>query len=162
MAVALANEPKLLLADEPTGELDAKTARQMIELLLRLRRDFGLTILMVTHDPDMAAEADRVLTLRDGALGQDLTTGADSPKLDPEGRLKLPDAVRAQLAGNARIKIEVRPEGILLRQETVEESGAGANQALFDSLPEDAPPESRRRGLFRGKARAGAGKPKEG
>lgn len=148
MAVALANEPKLLLADEPTGELDSKTAMQMTELLQRLRTDFGLTILMVTHDPDVAALGDRILTLRDGALGQDLTTSANSPEFDLEGRIKLPDAVRAQLSGSGHVAIEIRPEGILLRREQDEIQNDSVGQSLMDVLPADAPPDAKR-GLFR-------------
>jgi ABC-type lipoprotein export system ATPase subunit len=146
MAVALANQPKLLLADEPTGELDAKTARQMVDLLQRLRQEFELTILMVTHDPEMAAQADRVLTLRDGALGQDLTGGDNSPQLDAEGKIKLPEAVRAALGGAARVAVEIRPEGILLRPESNQGEDGHAGQLLLDALPADAAPE--KRGLF--------------
>jgi len=150
MAVALANQPKLLLADEPTGELDGKTAVEMVELLQRLREEFGLTILMVTHDPEVAAKADRILTLRDGALGQDLTTASNSPQFDPEGRIKLPDAVREQFSSASRVAVEIRPEGVLLRPEQDEIQTEAVGQALMDALPADAPPE-KRGGLFRRK-----------
>jgi putative ABC transport system ATP-binding protein len=152
LAVALANQPKLLLADEPTGELDAKTGMQMVELLLQLRDEFGLTILMVTHDPEVAARSDRVLTLRDGALGQDLTTAANSPQLDAEGRIQLPDAVKAQLSGAVRVAVEIRPEGVLLRPEQDEMQTEAVGQSLMDALPADAPPE-KRGGLFRRRKR---------
>ncbi len=66
IAVALANNPKLLLADEPTGELDSVTAGEVLELLRSLNRQLGLTIIMVTHDPAIAAEADRTIAIRDG------------------------------------------------------------------------------------------------
>ncbi|MBI2218350.1 MAG: ABC transporter ATP-binding protein [Candidatus Rokubacteria bacterium] len=65
-AVALA--PPLLLADEPTGNLDSTTGAQIIELLLRLRRERGATLVMVTHDPALAAHADRVVMLHDGRV----------------------------------------------------------------------------------------------
>jgi putative ABC transport system ATP-binding protein len=65
-AVALA--PPLLLADEPTGNLDSATGAQIIEILLRLRRDRGATLLMVTHDPALATHADRVVMLQDGRV----------------------------------------------------------------------------------------------
>ncbi len=150
MAVALANQPKLLLADEPTGELDAKSAKNMVALLQDLRKAFGLTILMVTHDPEVAAQADRILTLRDGALGQDLTSAEAAPTLDLEGRIKLPEAVRKQLALSPRVAIEIRPEGILLRGENDTVEDFSAQQALHDALPADAPPDQgKRRGLFR-------------
>ncbi len=143
MAVALANQPKLLLADEPTGELDAKSAAGMVTLLQELREKFGLTILMVTHDPEVAAYADRILTLRDGALGQSLTDDrAATPKLDSQGFIQLPEAVRAQLSGAPRVAVEIRPEGVLLRAEA--DDIADPN---FDGALNDAPPEVQRRGL---------------
>ena len=68
LARALMNSPGILLADEPTGNLDSANGRQIMGLLRQLNRDSGQTILMVTHDPSLAAEADRVLHLRDGKL----------------------------------------------------------------------------------------------
>ena len=68
IARALANEPRVLLADEPTGSLDSGTGRQIVELLRGVRDEHGTTILLVTNDDGIAAEADRVLRLRDGAL----------------------------------------------------------------------------------------------
>ncbi len=68
IARALANDPRLLLADEPTGALDSETGAQIVGLLQRLRESRGMTILLVTNDPAVAAQADRVLELRDGRL----------------------------------------------------------------------------------------------
>ena len=67
IARALANEPSLLLADEPTGELDAATGRAIIELFRKLNAD-GTTIVVVTHDPEMAAAAGRRIHMRDGVI----------------------------------------------------------------------------------------------
>ena len=108
VAVALANQPQLLLADEPTGALDAENAGQAMALIARLREQYGLTVLLVTHDMTVADYADRVLTLRDGALGQDLS-GEDSLKPDDEGRLSLPQRVRDQLEQAERVAVEIRP-----------------------------------------------------
>jgi ABC-type lipoprotein export system ATPase subunit len=156
IAVALANRPPLLLADELTGALDRRSAAHAMDLLRDLRERLGLTVLMVTHDLQIATYADRVLTLRDGALGQDLTHVADeTPKLDEAGRIRLPDAVRAQLAEAARIAVEIRPEGVLLRPETESEAADQMSDALQAMLPQDAPPERRR--WFRRKARPKAG-----
>ncbi len=66
IAVALANEPKLLLGDEPTGELDSVTASDIIDLLRTLNRQIGLTIILVTHDIAIAARVDRTIAIRDG------------------------------------------------------------------------------------------------
>jgi putative ABC transport system ATP-binding protein len=68
LARAVALRPMLLLADEPTGNLDSATGAAIIELMLRLRRERGSTLLLVTHDPALAANADRVVSLLDGRL----------------------------------------------------------------------------------------------
>jgi len=68
IARALMNDPKVLFADEPTGNLDAETGRQIMDLLEQLHRDHRQTIVMVTHDRSLAREADRVLVLQDGKL----------------------------------------------------------------------------------------------
>jgi putative ABC transport system ATP-binding protein len=68
IAVALANDPPLLLADEPTGELDTKTGQEVLDLFSRLNKDMGKTILVVTHDARVAHIAHRVLEIRDGKI----------------------------------------------------------------------------------------------
>jgi putative ABC transport system ATP-binding protein len=68
IARALANSPLMLLADEPTGNLDSATAAEVIDVLAALNRDQGVTLVMVTHDPETAARADRILQLKDGHL----------------------------------------------------------------------------------------------
>jgi putative ABC transport system ATP-binding protein len=66
IARALSNEPPLLLADEPTGNLDSTTGRHVIDLLLAVNRSRGTTLVLVTHDPELAAVADMAIALRDG------------------------------------------------------------------------------------------------
>lgn len=68
IARALLNKPKLLLADEPTGNLDSVNGKAIIDLFEQVRRDFGTTIVVVTHDNTIAARADRVVTLKDGLV----------------------------------------------------------------------------------------------
>ncbi len=68
IARALVNSPKLLLADEPTGNLDSKTGKQIMKLIKQLNSDSGQTIIMVTHDMAIAEQADQVLHMRDGRL----------------------------------------------------------------------------------------------
>jgi ABC-type lipoprotein export system ATPase subunit len=135
IAVALANDPQILLADELTGALDSASARQVMQLIADLRERYGLTILMATHNMEMAAYADRTLTLRDGALGQKLTGAAKEaqPRLDEEGRIRLPAAVRSHLDDASRIAVEIRPEGVLLRPEHDLEDDTEA--LLQDMLP---------------------------
>ena len=68
IARALIIAPALLLADEPTGNMDTRTSHEIMEILYRLNQDEGLTILLITHEPEIAAHAGRTLTLRDGLL----------------------------------------------------------------------------------------------
>ena len=68
IARALANQPAVLLADEPTGNLDSATAREVMELLVQIHRESKSALVMVTHDPDDAARADRIVRLRDGII----------------------------------------------------------------------------------------------
>ena len=65
---ALINDPEIILADEPTGNLDSASGRQILEILRRLKEDQGKTLLLVTHSQEGAAMADRILTMRDGKL----------------------------------------------------------------------------------------------
>lgn len=71
IARALANRPSILLGDEPTGSLDSKTGEEILRLLVELRREEGLTLIIVTHNPELAGAADRVLEIRDGKLAAD-------------------------------------------------------------------------------------------
>jgi len=71
VARAFACRPPILLADEPTGNLDSATGRQVIDLLLALNRDHGSTLVLVTHDPDLASCAERIISLRDGRIESD-------------------------------------------------------------------------------------------
>jgi putative ABC transport system ATP-binding protein len=73
---ARAGEPRLILADEPTANLDSRRSGEIVALLRELAREQNAAVLLVTHDPDAAGAADRVLRLRDGRLDLDLDTGA--------------------------------------------------------------------------------------
>ena len=68
MARALVSRPKIVFADEPTGNLDEQNADQVMQLLLDLRQQTGSALVVVTHDPALAATADRVITMHDGAI----------------------------------------------------------------------------------------------
>jgi ABC-type lipoprotein export system ATPase subunit len=72
IAIALANHPKILLADEPTGSLDSKMGNQILDLFRDLNRDYGLTIVIVTHDPLLAKKVDRVVAIRDGKTSSEI------------------------------------------------------------------------------------------
>ena len=80
IARALAREPTLLLADEPTGSLDRESGNQVFEHIAALQRSMGITCVMVTHDPELAARTGRIVTFEDGrAVDQDVTASPGSP-----------------------------------------------------------------------------------
>lgn len=72
IAIALANNPKLLLADEPTGSVDTKTSKQILEIFKELNKNEGLTIVIVTHDVKLAKDIDRVVAIRDGRTSSEI------------------------------------------------------------------------------------------
>jgi putative ABC transport system ATP-binding protein len=79
IARSLITTPSLLLADEPTGNLDSRTAAEILDLLTGLRRDRGMTIIIATHDPQIAARCERLVRLRDGAVADDLDLADAEP-----------------------------------------------------------------------------------
>jgi len=76
IARALVNEPRLILADEPTGALDSRTSIEVMDIFQRLNRERRITLILVTHEPDIAAYADRVVVFRDGRIQKDYRVGA--------------------------------------------------------------------------------------
>ena len=74
IARALVKDPSIILADEPTGNLDTQSGRDIMEILHALHSEEGITVLIVTHDPEVAASTDRVVSMRDGALVADQTS----------------------------------------------------------------------------------------
>ena len=64
----MANDPSIILADEPTGALDSKTGRRIMDIFHRLNREEGKTIVLITHSNELAAETDRIITIRDGEI----------------------------------------------------------------------------------------------
>ncbi len=79
ICAALANNPEILLCDEPTGDLDTETGRQIVEHLHKVNKEFGKTILMVTHDPSIARQCDRIYRIQDGQI-----RSVQSPTADTE------------------------------------------------------------------------------
>ena len=75
LARAFANRPRILFADEPTGNLDAETSERIVHLLFELNREAGTTLVLVTHDSELAARTGRIIRLKGGRLVSDEATG---------------------------------------------------------------------------------------
>jgi ABC-type lipoprotein export system ATPase subunit len=138
IAIALANQPKLLLADEPTGSVDSKMANQILDLFRELNRSMGLTVIIVTHDPQLAKKVDRVVAIRDGKTSsemirrksyaeelQELASGADTGEdeshveyavVDKAGRLQIPSGYLEAIGATdtQRIRVTVEDGRIVL------------------------------------------------
>ena len=125
IAVALANSPSVLLADEPTGELDSATSADVFELLRRINREVGTTIVAVTHDPLVADHVTRTVAIRDGrtstetvrrtersAAGDQHTIAEEFAVLDRAGRLQLPRAHIAKLALADRVRLRLEEDHV--------------------------------------------------
>lgn len=122
LAVALANEPQLLLADEPTGELDSVTAREVLLLLRQLNAELSLTTVIVTHDPMVASAMDRSVAIRDGRTSTEVVHAEEAEEtviIDGVGRLQIPRPLLEAIpfGGRARVHlagdhIELWPAGL--------------------------------------------------
>jgi ABC-type lipoprotein export system ATPase subunit len=110
LAVALANDPPLLLADEPTGELDSITAREVLGLLRQLNRELGLTTVVVTHDPAVAEVMDRSVAIRDGRTSTEVLhaeAAEETVIIDGVGRLQIPRALLESLPFGGRARVHL-------------------------------------------------------
>ncbi len=160
IAVALANKPVLLLGDEPTGEVDSITAQTIMKTFRGLCKDLGLTTIIVTHDPRIAEQVDRVVAIRDGKISTETIRQVsqlekamagekpveelhDAPPkeevtfqefvvLDSAGRLQLPKELREELGIGKRARLEMGEDCIVIRP--VE--GQGGEQGKHLSLEE--------------------------
>jgi ABC-type lipoprotein export system ATPase subunit len=105
VCAALAKQPRLVLADEPTGELDSASGANVVELLLGLVADAGASALVVTHDPEIARRTDRTIHIRDGRVAAEGTT---RPVLivDEQGWLRLPTRLREQAGMGERVRAQ--------------------------------------------------------
>jgi len=95
MAAALANDAPIILADEPTGELDTTNAKIVVDYLVKISRELGKTIVMVTHDPNIARQTDRILRIEDGTIKAALTP---AQILEPTAAVSYVDQLKARLA----------------------------------------------------------------
>ena len=116
VAVALANNPPLLLADEPTSQLDRPNVTRVVDLLHAARDDLGTTVVVVTHDPEVAATMDRTVTIRDGRVGGEGRAGVEHAVVGPTGSVHLPAAALEVLPPGSRARVQVEPDRVVLRR----------------------------------------------
>jgi ABC-type multidrug transport system ATPase subunit len=167
IAVALSNRPSLLLADEPTGELDSSTAATIFDIFHSLNRTYGLTVVIVSHDPQIARYVGRVVAIRDGKTSSETIRRSREPRpddqegqangqphadgegehtfeelvmLDSAGRLQVPKEIRERYGIGDRVQMEETADGLLLRPV------AGAEPVKRLAAP-DAPPPKKARGI---------------
>jgi ABC-type lipoprotein export system ATPase subunit len=125
IAIALANRPKVLFADEPTGELDTETAADVFATLRAANRQLGVTVVVLTHDPLVSEQVDRTIAIRDGRtstetlrrsqiddLGEQRVIAEEFAVLDRAGRLQLPADYVDALELERRVRPEVEPDHI--------------------------------------------------
>ncbi len=125
IAVALANDPAVLLADEPTGELDTTSAHEVFDLLRTVNRELGTTIVVVTHDPLVSEQVSRVIAIRDGRTSSETLRRHAAPRhgdshviseeyavLDRVGRLQLPHSHVEALGLERRVRLALEPDHI--------------------------------------------------
>lgn len=137
VAIALANHPRLLLADEPTGSVDARTGAYILDVFRKINREMGVTTVIVTHDTLLAKKVNRVVAIRDGKISserimkqdylhrlQDINAFTEAREvqdeyavLDRAGRLQIPREMlnQLQVSGN-RLKIELADQKIILEK----------------------------------------------
>jgi ABC-type lipoprotein export system ATPase subunit len=131
IAIALANRPRILLADEPTGEVDTATAMMLLDVFRQASAAFGVTVIIVTHDARISRKMDRVVAIRDGRTSSELVRrvsytdelaalgGATHEELavvDRTGRLQVPREFLDALGIRRQVKVELEGDRIVLKQ----------------------------------------------
>jgi putative ABC transport system ATP-binding protein len=115
LAVALANGPRLLLADEPTSQLDRESASAVLDLIRAANEDIGTTVIAVTHDPDVGAALGRTVTIKDGRVGTEGRAGENYIVVGRDGSIQLPEDLLGVLPPGSLAQAQRTPQGIELR-----------------------------------------------
>jgi ABC-type lipoprotein export system ATPase subunit len=116
IAACLSPGPRLLLADEPTAQLSPDAAREVVELLLKVNAELGTTVVIVTHDPTIAARFPRTVTIRDGRVGAEGRHGEEYAVVDGSGSVQLPPDMLELLPPNTRVRVVRREDGVELHR----------------------------------------------
>ena len=138
IALAMSNSPALLLADEPTGELDTQSAASVFELLQAVNRNSGVTVVIVTHDVSVVDYVDRVINIRDGKIGSETVVtnsyergvgrvAEDYLVVDKAGRLQLPHEVMERFGVGSRVRLETDGGHIIIEAADGSEGEGGAD-----------------------------------
>lgn len=114
LAVALANGPKLLLADEPTSQLDHASATAVLDLIQAANEDLGTTVVAVTHDPAVSYVVGRTVTIRDGRVGAEGRAGEEFVVVGRDGTIQLPEDLQEVLPPGSLAKAERTGNGVEL------------------------------------------------
>ncbi|HVC78841.1 MAG TPA: ATP-binding cassette domain-containing protein [Candidatus Micrarchaeaceae archaeon] len=122
LAIALANGPKLLLADEPTGQLDRTTARRVLDDLRTLQRELGTSVLLVTHERQVERQVDRVIAIRDGRTSTETRwrtqeTSDELVIMDRAGRIQIPSAYVEKLGLKDRVRVRLEDNDVVISRE---------------------------------------------
>lgn len=125
IAIALANNPSLLLADEPTGAVDAKTAAHILDVFRQLNEQLGLTVVIVTHDPQLARKVNRVVAIRDGKTSAERIARADY-------RARLSEVAGFEEEPHDEYAILDRAGRLQIPREMLEEIGVTGNQVRLE------------------------------
>ena len=128
IAVGLSNKPPLLLADEPTGELDDQTGKEVLELLNKVNQDLGTTILIVTHDPAIATSVQRAIAIKDGKTSTETTRDVSYERklngetanteefllIDTAGSVQIPRDVLNKLSIERKVRVDIKDGKVTL------------------------------------------------
>ena len=134
IAVALANHPPLLLADEPTGELDDNTAAEILDLFGEINRELDTTILIVTHDPDIAYKVGRVVMIRDGKMATEVRRRVTYQRLSGSAETDQPLEEFILVDGSGRVQI---PRDIIDRLKIGERARIDTADGMVTLIPDD-------------------------
>jgi ABC-type lipoprotein export system ATPase subunit len=140
LAVALAARPGLLLADEPTSQLDTRTRDDVLGALDAVRRS-GTTVVVVTHDPDVGTQLGRTVTIRDGRVGAEGRLGEEYAVVGRDGTVHLPNDVLRAVAPGSLVRVQMQPNGtvLLVPASDLPENGmAGVASMLAPAVPSGA------------------------
>jgi putative ABC transport system ATP-binding protein len=125
LAIAVASAPAVLLADEPTSQLDQASAQHVEELMRSARERFGSTLVVVTHDEDFASGFDRTVAMRDGRIGAEGRRGRTYAVMSADGSVQLPAELLGDFPAGTLVVVERTEHGVLLRPRNSREEVTG-------------------------------------